>query len=274
VGTYRFVPALPDSYRGQAMPPVLDLSTRRSGETSDLVDDLDMLAADAMPDVAGAVALWRAWRLDGAAPADRRRVFVLEADSTVADPQGVAALLANLLDRDGSGGIDIMVHRAGEQPGGDALAARNASALLWAAEPGGDLTVARVFDAVDAVTGPRFDEDHEWLGHPEDGSVRDVVQRYLDGGVRVLGSTDVMQDVITPQLGPVVPMSFRTDGRWIWTDTVAYYVREYGLAPDSRLLDHIQERRVMVPALVSDVARHRALAALFRPVAAETVWNA
>ena len=272
MSTYRFVPALPDAYRGATMPPVLDLSTRPSGATSALLDQVDAVAADAMPDVAGAVALWRAWRLDG--PESRRRVFVLETDGSVADPQGVAGLLTSLLDPDGTAGTDIAVYRTGERPDGAALAARNASALLWAAEPGGDLTVARVFDAVDPETGPRFDEDHEWLGHPDEGSVRDTVQRYLDDGVLVLGSTDLMRDVIAPQLGPVVPLSFRTDGRWIWTDTVAYYVREYGLAPDARLLDHIQERRVVVPALVSDVARHRALAALFRPAIAETVWHA
>jgi hypothetical protein len=256
------------------MPPVLDLSRRRSEATSALVDEIDVLAAEAMPGVAGTVALWRAWRLDGPAADDRRRVFVLETDPTVTDPREVAALLATLLDPDGTGGIDIAVHRTGERPTADALTARQASALLWAAEPDGDLTVARVFDAVDAVTGPRFDEDHEWLGHPGDGSARDVVQNYLDDGVLLLGSTDVMQDVITPQLGAVVPMSFRTDGRWIWTDTVAYYVREYGLAPDRRLLDHILERRTMVPALVSDVARHRALATLFLPAEADTVWHA
>ncbi|MDP9817278.1 hypothetical protein [Spirilliplanes yamanashiensis] len=272
MSSYPFVPALPDAYRGRDMPPVLDLSARPGGAPSALLDQVDAVAADAMPDVAGAVALWRAWRLDG--PGSRRRVFVLQTDSSVADPRGVAGLLTSLLDPDGAAGTDVAVYRAGEHPDPAALAARNASALLWAAEPGGDLAVARVFDAVDPVTGPRFDDDHEWLGHPGEGSVRDTVQRYLDDGVLLLGSTDLMGDVIAPQLGPVVPMSFRTDGRWIWTDTVAYYVREYGLAPDARLLDHIQERQVMVPALVSDVARHRALATLFRPAGAEPVWRA
>jgi hypothetical protein len=56
-------------------------------------------------------------------------------------------------------------------------------------------------------------------------------------------------------------MSFRTDGRWIWTDAVAYYVREYGLAPEAKLLSHIRSRRYE-PTPVDAVDHHLAMAAL------------
>ena len=42
--------------------------------------------------------------------------------------------------------------------------------------------------------------------------------------------------------GQVVPASFRTDGEWIWTDTVAYYLDQHGLAPDEELARHIDAR--------------------------------
>jgi hypothetical protein len=39
-----------------------------------------------------------------------------------------------------------------------------------------------------------------------------------------------------------VPTSFRTDGEWIWTDTVAYYLQQHGMAPDEELVAHIEAR--------------------------------
>jgi len=56
----------------------------------------------------------------------------------------------------------------------------------------------------------------------------------------------------------------RADGTWIWTDTVTYYLRAYGLAPDQELLAHIRRRGYRVAAL--DKRRHRALVELMRPV--------
>jgi hypothetical protein len=49
-----------------------------------------------------------------------------------------------------------------------------------------------------------------------------------------------MGDVVDPEAGSVVPMSFRTDGTWIWTDTVEYYLSRHQLAPDAELITHIE----------------------------------
>ena len=32
----------------------------------------------------------------------------------------------------------------------------------------------------------------------------------------------------------MVPLSFRTDGSWIWTDAVSYFLRTYALSPMTR----------------------------------------
>jgi hypothetical protein len=50
------------------------------------------------------------------------------------------------------------------------------------------------------------------------------------------------QDVLNPEAGQVVPTSFRSDGEWIWTDTVTYYLEEHGLAADEELAAHIEAR--------------------------------
>jgi hypothetical protein len=73
---------------------------------------------------------------------------------------------------------------------------------------------------------------------------------YLRGGYLALTTATTMTDVLDPESGAVVPASFRTDGTWIWTDSVVYYLDRYGLAPDARLTEHIGaqiDRGVAVP---------------------------
>ena len=87
---------------------------------------------------------------------------------------------------------------------------------------------------------------------------------YLETATAVLTTTALMDDVVNEQRHGVVPMSMRTDGQWIWSDAVSYYLRQYGLSPDPELLRHIRTRRYDVPA-ADAVAVHRALAALQAP---------
>jgi len=93
--------------------------------------------------------------------------------------------------------------------------------------------------------------DHGGAAAPADtaghGFVSDLAERdrllgYLRGGEMVMTSTARMYDVVDPEQGEVVPMTFRTDGTWIWTDTVVYYLDRYGLAPDPPLTAHVEAR--------------------------------
>ncbi|MEE1788483.1 hypothetical protein PUR71_37125 [Streptomyces sp. SP17BM10] len=104
------------------------------------------------------------------------------------------------------------------------------------AEPGG-FRLAAVFDAVDPVTGPGFAPDRVRL--PE-GPARQAVLRYLRDGAAVLLTPTLMDDVVDPARRGVVPLGFRTDGQWIWTDTVTYYLETHGLAPEPGLLAHVR----------------------------------
>jgi hypothetical protein len=124
-------------------------------------------------------------------------------------------------------------------------------------DPDIDITVARVFDG----TGARFAADHPTMA---DGPERDWVLAYLKAGADLLVTPGALPDVVDPSRGAVVPMSFRTDGSWVWTDTVAYYLEEHGLAPEPGLLHHI--RTAAGPPRTPDHATlARAAAAIMAP---------
>jgi hypothetical protein len=99
--------------------------------------------------------------------------------------------------------------------------------------------IARVFDFAEPGTGPSFHPAHRVV---TDESERERVVTYLASGTPVLYLAARARDVVNPASGQVVPTSFRTDGEWIWTDTVTYYLEQYGLAPDEELAAHIDAR--------------------------------
>lgn len=68
-------------------------------------------------------------------------------------------------------------------------------------------------------------------------------------------------------------MDFRTDGAWAWCDATAYYLREYGLAPDPGLLAHMSAAAYVVPH-VDGASVRRALAALREPHPQPPAWTA
>lgn len=121
------------------------------------------------------------------------------------------------------------------------------SALLWDAQDDDSkfnndestFKIARVFDFAKPDTGPGFDPRHRVI---TDSGERDRMLRYLTSGTTVLHTTARTRDVLSPDAGQVVPSSFRTDGEWIWTDTVAYYLEQHGMAPDEELAAHIDAR--------------------------------
>ncbi len=41
--------------------------------------------------------------------------------------------------------------------------------------------------------------------------------------------------------------SIRTDGRWVWHDTLPYYVREHGIALPQEFLEHMRHRNYVPP---------------------------
>jgi hypothetical protein len=253
---FTFRPALPDPRTfNRNVPPLLDLTGR------DLGDEIDRAAIAAAQRRPEAVALWRAWRIApqwAAGTIPPGRIYVLEANGPQAET--AAAMMREL----SAAGLDlpqVEVYLSGAELPAYTLSARNSGALLWLDGTAPPIRLARVFDEIDA-TGARFRPGHELLT----GDDLHQVAGYLEAGTPVLATTGRLPDVVEPERGEVVPMSYRTDGRWLWTDSVTYYLRTYGLAPEPELLAVARAAGFLTPA-PGPAEQHRALALLFQSAA-------
>ncbi|MGW4791870.1 hypothetical protein ACWEPC_05560 [Nonomuraea sp. NPDC004297] len=109
-----------------------------------------------------------------------------------------------------------------------------------------EISVARVFDGVrDGV--PYFRPDHPRVRDPRTAG-------YLKAGAAILSTASLDLDRLDPARGRVVPLSFRTDGTWVWTDSVTYYLEEHGIRPDEELCAHIVAQSYRCPAVDQAVA--------------------
>lgn len=234
-----------------------------SGEVGrDELDEAVVAAAQTQGDAVSAI--WRSWRYSllaglsagvtangsgpelppqlrdatttperAAGPVKPHRVYLVQ----VQDQEMVRAVAGGLLavvPDSANAGVEVLSVDAEPPPYQQAALA--VSMLLWAATTGPEFTVARVFDFADAVTGPGFLPDHEVI---TDESIRQQLLTYLRGGHPVLTTMATTTDILDPSAGYVVPGSFLTDGEWIWTDTVMYYLERHGMAPDAELTAHI-----------------------------------
>lgn len=108
-----------------------------------------------------------------------------------------------------------------------------AATLLWTNTPEPPVAVARAFDGA-GEDGPFFAADHELVVDPAE---RRRLSDFLAGGEVVLTATARLVDVLTGTEG-VVPASLRSDGTWVWSEAVRYYLDRYQLAPDPDLAGH------------------------------------
>ncbi|WP_145903580.1 hypothetical protein [Kitasatospora viridis] len=133
----------------------------------------------------------------------------------------------------------------------------------------GEFRLAAVFDRVDPVTGPAFAPGRARL--PE-GTERDALAAYLKGGAAVLITPLLVDDVVDPARTGVVPMGFRTDGEWIWTETVGYYLEEHGIAPEPGLLAHLRSKEGAASAVPGAERLEQAVAFVLAPTE-RPVWR-
>ncbi|KFU75209.1 hypothetical protein SAMN04489729_7094 [Amycolatopsis lurida] len=213
-------------------------------------------------------------RPDGDVPFPKPRViYVVEIDDEVDDVDEPVALAAQLQDTLIAAGerdpqveiVSMHVVRPRYQ-----RTAQMQGKLLWSPHGDAEIKVARVFDEVDPENGPRFASDHETM---DDEDERTWILEYLDSGIELLVTTGTMGDIVDPAQGSVVPMNFRTDGVWVWTDTVTYYLETHHLAPDSELLEHIRAAGGL-PSSLDTVTLGRAVAALSPAQGRQPVWTA
>lgn len=249
---WRYLPAAPELMRSSDAPAVLDHTA--AGHDRGYLDDADLALVAAARAEPRLTALWRAWRVP--AEGAGRVVRVVVAQGEVPDPGRVAARLRAALD-----GPPPLIEVCGADGQTDRQRmARSFGALLWARRPAGPLDLVPVFDRMDPGRGPWFEPDHPRLDEQE----REDLVDYLEAGVPLLVTDARMDDVLDRDGELVVPLSFRTDGRYVWSDAVAYYAHRYGLAPQEGLREHAR-RAGYRPPEVDDVLLHRAVALLYAP---------
>jgi hypothetical protein len=246
---------------GPVIPSVFESATGAKDLALLARERVDQEAATAAAQLAGVIGLWRAWRF----PADvapwppPRRVFTAEVTPGT-DQAGAAATLARQLAATGEPDPQVEVYQTGDELPAYQEFARAYGELLWSAAPDPGIRVAAVFDEADPDERPRFLPDHPQAT----GEEAERIAAYLEGGQPLLVTGGRMDDVVDASRTSCVPISFRTDGTWIWNDASAYYVREHGLAPEAGLLEHLRALNYQVPP-VDGVAIFRALAVLQEP---------
>jgi len=275
--------ALLDVQRVTALPelPFAFSDLDRHGDVQrDVIDD----AVAAVAEGHGVAGLWRSWRYplddpDAAAtvtvdpddPDQAHRVYIVQVEDD-AVIQGLTGDLLRAVDDIGTAGIEVIM-LDGEPPPYQAMALAE-SMLLWASHSGPDFELAAVFDFADPVGGPGFAPDHAVVDDPDE---REEMLGYLRAGLPVLMSTATMNDILDPAAGAVVPTNFRTDGEWIWTDSVMYYLSRHSLAPDPGLAEHVRSKLSSGAGtpVVDDDTAGRAADFLLHPPGAEqeeAVW--
>jgi hypothetical protein len=236
-----------------------------TAEPDDEVDRAMLAGMGREPAIRG---VWRAWRFpgDGAPWPPPRRVYVVEVDR---DSQlaGIGAGLQSIAAAAGEAEPQVEVYPVHATLPNYQRLARASGALIWARDPDPGLRLAAVF-APAGEAGPRLTAGHPVIGAHEGARLAG----YLRNGQPLLVTTARENDALTPARGAVVPMDYRTDGQWIWSDAAMYYLERYGLSPDTDLVAHIRRREFVMPE-VDGVAIHRALAALQEPAAHEPAWT-
>ncbi|MEO3830194.1 SseB family protein [Actinomadura sp. B10D3] len=103
-----------------------------------------------------------------------------------------------------------------------------------------------------------IDEDGQGILAPERSRIDDPQERqrilgYLRGGAPVMLIPGFATDLFDPSKQQVVPMSTRTDGRWVWSDGAEYYLETYGIAPEPDLYLTIREAGYACPGVPDPV---------------------
>ncbi|MFB4317472.1 hypothetical protein [Actinomadura sp. 21ATH] len=68
----------------------------------------------------------------------------------------------------------------------------------------------------------------------------DALVRYLEQAPIILSARSFSEDMMDPERALSVPMTYHTDGSWIWPGAVAYYLREHGVPPEPELVAHVR----------------------------------
>jgi nicrotizing toxin Mtb-like protein len=108
-------------------------------------------------------------------------------------------------------------------------------------QPGERLRKARLFDGEGSDGRPYASRP------PVAADERDRLLAYLEKAPIALADNEFEADRLDPAGRRDVPMTFHTDGTWIWPGAVGYYLRHHDVAPEPDLVEHIRGRDYRLP---------------------------
>lgn len=103
------------------------------------------------------------------------------------------------------------------------------------------LRIARLFDSLDASGTPVVQRP------PVPEQDREPLLRYLEQAPMVLAARGHDTDIIDPAHPERVPLTYHTDGTWIWPGAAGYYLRHHNVPPEPDLVGHIRGSLFTIP---------------------------
>lgn len=133
----------------------------------------------------------------------------------------------------------------------------------WLRAPAGDqaadgapaFRMARLFDALGPGQTPQVDRP------PVPDEEVEQVADYLTKAPMVLAARSLDADLFDPARPAKVPLTYLTDGTWIWPGGVGYYLRTHSVPPEPDLVEHIRSRGFQ-PGEIDDYTRDAAVASI------------
>jgi hypothetical protein len=147
-------------------------------------------------------------------------------------------------------GVGWLVDPAGERP--DTLLHIDAPRTVRG------FRFASIVDGVDGTGEPVVSAERGWV---EDPAERARLLNYLRGGAPVFETTRHGSDYFDPTRRFAVPAGYRTDGRWLWQESVAYYLEQHGVGVEPELAKRIADFGYRCPPVTEEmvVAAYEAL---------------
>jgi hypothetical protein len=270
---YAFAPSR--ACTGDRLMPAADIRSpdRPAGvDTAEPIDAVDRAAIEAVAVNPFVRAVWRTWRCAAGTatwPLPRRVVICeVEAGGNLAR---TAATVGKRMAAAGEPTPQVEVYPSGLYGSGlpsYQRLARAHAALLWRRELPRRLRLA----PHPASTVPRSGARQVRLDDLMAGEITQLVG-YLRRGAPVLMTPTRAPDLYD-RCGPArVPLNYRTDGHWIWSDAIAYYLEHHRLMPDRDLVTHVRRQGYVTP-VVDAVTMADAVATVPAPDLAGPVWLA
>ncbi|SDM08877.1 hypothetical protein SAMN04488074_116111 [Lentzea albidocapillata subsp. violacea] len=118
---------------------------------------------------------------------------------------------------------------------------------------GGPLKEAGFFETADDVAATSRSAAPEWASS---------AVRYLEQGQIFLASSGWEDDLLDEWAGPIAQVALRTDGEWIWPNSLAHYVTKYHVELPAEFLARMAVHDWVAPELGQDAVdqvcrRHR-----------------